>query len=261
MNGVEKEHNERILEQFTKQAEPFAAVAAHSAEETLRILTEALAVNASDRALDVACGPGIVSCALAARAKHVTGVDLVPAMLDQAAKLQHEKHLENIEWKLGNAARLEFADSSFSLVVTRYSFHHLLDPASALREMARVCRPGGRVAVADVTPAPNKLAAYDELELLRDESHTRALALDQLKAMGNGLGLALLREEFFRVDIGVEALLAASFPAPGKAEEFRRRVREDVGRDRLSIEAYLRNGEVRFSFPTSVVVWIKPASA
>lgn len=261
MYGVEKEHNERILEQFTKQAEPFAAVAAHSAEETLRILTEALAVNASDRALDVACGPGIVSCALAARAKHVTGVDLVPAMLDQAAKLQHEKHLENIEWKLGNAARLEFADSSFSLVVTRYSFHHLLDPALALREMARVCRPGGRVAVADVTPAPNKLAAYDELELLRDESHTRALALDQLKAMGNGLGLSLLREEFFRVDIGVEALLAASFPAPGKAEEFHRRVREDVGRDRLSIEAYLRNGEVRFSFPTSVVVWIKPASA
>ena len=96
---------------------------------------------------------------------------------------------------------------------------------------------------------------------MRDESHTRALALDQLKAMGNGLGLSLLREEFFRVDIGVEALLAASFPAPGKAEEFRRRVREDVGRDRLSIEAYLRNGEVRFSFPTSVVVWIKPASA
>ena len=68
-----------------------------------------------------------------------------------------------------------------------------------------------------MTPAPNKLAAYDELELLRDESHTRALALDQLKAMGNGLGLSLLREEFFRVDIGVEALLAASFPAPGKS--------------------------------------------
>jgi hypothetical protein len=89
----------------------------------------------------------------------------------------------------------------------------------------------------------------------------RALALDQLKAMGNDLGLSLLREEFFRVDIGVEALLAASFPAPGKAEEFRRRVSEDVGRDRLSIEAYLGNGEVRFSFPTSVVVWTKPAGA
>lgn len=258
MHIAETEHNKRILQQFTKQAEPFAAAPAHSTEESLRVLLDATAVASADCVLDLACGPGIVSCAFAARAKNVTGVDMVPAMLEQAAKLEREKNLKNVEWKLGNAGRLDFPDNSFSLVVTRYSFHHMLDPLGVLTEMARVCRPGRRIAVADVTPDADKTTAYDALERLRDESHAHALSLAELKTLGQHLGLRPFKEAFFRLDTGVEELLGASFPEPGKADEFRRAVRDDVGVDRLSIQAYELGGELRFGFPISVMVWTKP---
>lgn len=260
MHSSAEEHNSRILDQFTRQAEPFALAPAHSAEESLRLLLGTVAVTPADAALDVACGPGIVACALAAIARHVTGIDLVPAMLDQACKLQTQKGLRNVNWQLGDAACLPFGDESFSLVVTRYSFHHLLDPVGALTEMARVCRPGGRIAVADVTPEAEKAQAYDELETLRDPSHTRALSQRELQALGTAPQLKLLNTAFYRLDTALETLLADSFPPPGNADRIRQLVRDDIGVNRLSIQAYLRGEEVRFSFPVSIVVWEKPSS-
>lgn len=259
MHYSAEKHNEQILDQFTRQAESFALAPAHSTEDSLRVFLNTVAVTPADTALDVACGPGIISCALGSIARQVTGVDLVPAMLDQARKLQTEKGLENLTWRLGDAAHLPFDDGSFSLVVTRYSFHHLLDPGNVLREMARVCRPGGRIAVADVTPAAEKARAYDELETLRDPSHTRALSLHELKALGAEQHLTLLNTAGYRLDTAIESLLASSFPPPGNADRIRQMVRSDIGVDRFSIEAYLHDGQVRFSFPISVLAWVKGA--
>jgi ubiquinone/menaquinone biosynthesis C-methylase UbiE len=252
------EHNQQILDQFTRQAEPFSLAPSHSTEESLRVLLDAMAVTPADIALDVACGPGIVACSLAARAHHVTGVDLVPAMLEQARKRQTEKALRNVSWQSGDATKLPFEDESFSLVVTRYSFHHLLQPADALREMVRVCRRGGRIAVADVTPELEKRDAFDQMDRLRDPSHTQALTLPELKALGTAQGLTLLRVADYRLDTGLDELLANSFPPEGNAERMRMMVREDIGVNALSIEAHLDNGAVHFTFPVSVVVWRKP---
>ncbi|MGJ5813311.1 class I SAM-dependent methyltransferase [Paludibaculum fermentans] len=258
MDRSHVEHNERILSQFTLQAVPFAQAPSHSAEASLRLLLETARVQASDEVLDIACGPGIVSCAFAGVAKWVTGMDLVPAMIDQARVLQDQKGLGNLEWRLGDATALPFPDGSFDLVVTRYSFHHLMDPAAVLREMIRVCRPGGRIVVNDVTPEPEKGAAYDEMETLRDPSHARAVPLPELLGLGSQLGLAELGQAFYRLDTSVEALLGASFPNPGDAGKLRRLIQGDVGVDRLSIQAYEREGELRFGFPCSIVAWRKP---
>ena len=88
MTTVVAEHNKQILDQFTRQAVPFAAAPAISNEDSLRVLVHAVGVTAHDTVLDVACGPGLVACTLAAHAQQVTGVDLVPAMLEEAQKLQ-----------------------------------------------------------------------------------------------------------------------------------------------------------------------------
>jgi 2-polyprenyl-3-methyl-5-hydroxy-6-metoxy-1,4-benzoquinol methylase len=260
MSNSGNEHNQRILDQFTRQAVPFAQAPSHSTEESLRIFIDTVGVTPEDKVLDVACGPGIISCALASIAREVTGFDLVPAMLDEARKRQASMGLKNLEWRLGDAGHLPFEHATFDLVVTRYSFHHLLDPGAVLAEMTRVCRPGGRVAVADVTPEEEKTLAYDELEITRDPSHTHALSFGQLKALGTQQGLQLANTDVYRLDNSVESLLSASFPPAGNADRFRRMVRDDIGIDRFSIGAYLNDGELRFSFPTSIVVWRKPTA-
>jgi ubiquinone/menaquinone biosynthesis C-methylase UbiE len=81
-------------------------------------------VNKNDTVLDIACGPVLVTTAFATKAKHVTGIDITPAMIDKAKEIQKDKKLENISWKIGDATNLPFDDESFSIVITRYSFHH-----------------------------------------------------------------------------------------------------------------------------------------
>jgi SAM-dependent methyltransferase len=91
----------------------------------------------------------------------------------------------------GDATRLPFPDAQFDVVVCRFAFHHLEDPELAAREMARVCRTGGLVAVIDMAAEDSGLAARrDELERLRDPSHTRALARDELVGLLGEAGIA-----------------------------------------------------------------------
>jgi ubiquinone/menaquinone biosynthesis C-methylase UbiE len=89
--------------------------------------------------LDVARGSGLISCELSKVANDITGIDITPTMIQQANLLKQEKNLKNVKYEIGDVAQLPYADESFSLVVTRYSFHHLVDPSSVLSEMKRVC--------------------------------------------------------------------------------------------------------------------------
>src|SRR2546430_3918410 len=77
---------------------------------------------------------------------------------------------------------MPYLDGSFSLVITRFSLHHLDDPNAAIREMARVCRRDGRVVVADMVASPDPAAAagQDRLERMRDPSHVRMLSAAEL---------------------------------------------------------------------------------
>jgi len=247
--------NELIVEQFSAQAEPFAKFKAHSQADAMRLVREAVGLGPDDEALDVACGPGLVACDFAEHAARVAGIDLTPAMIEQARRLQAEKGLTNLEWRVGDVSNLPFADSAFSIVFTRFSFHHLLDPARALGEMARVCRPGGRVAVVDVySRNPEQGAAYDHVEKLRDPSHVRALGLDEFAGLFDRAGLKDVATYFHGLDVKLDELLATSFPNEGAGDEVRRIFREDIGVDRLGVNARLVDGAIHFTFPIALVV-------
>src|SRR5690242_10573571 len=84
MGQADDDQRRLVLDQFTRQAEPFARLPAHSTEESVRLVREAAGIDPADTILDVACGPGLLACAFARSARHVTGIDLTPAMIDQA---------------------------------------------------------------------------------------------------------------------------------------------------------------------------------
>lgn len=252
-----KAQHQRILDQFTRQAGPFRELAAHSEESSMRLILEASRAGADDSVLDVACGPGLTACAFARVVRHVTGIDLTPAMIEQAELHQRALGLDNLAWRLGDAAALPFPDGAFSLVFTRYSFHHMLNPAAALGEMIRVCAPGGRVVVVDVyTTTPKQAEAYNAAEKLRDPSHTRALDLAELIELMRAGGLADVTTDFYGLEVDFESLLASSFPDPGNVETLRRIFHEDVGRDRLGVAARFdgETGRLRFKFPVAAAV-------
>lgn len=249
------QQRQMIVDQFTRQAAPFSEMHARDDAGIHRLLIETAEIGAEDEVLDVACGPGLVACEVAKVARHVTGVDLTRAMIEQAEARQGSLGLTNLTWAVGDAQPLAFSDAAFSRVVTRYTFHHFTDPAGVFAEMVRVCRPGGRVTVCDVFTASSEQGeAYDRLERYRDPSHTRALQLAELDALFSGL--RDVRRASYKYPVDVEDLLSRSFPEPGGAEAFRRTIAADVGVNRLGIDAS-NEGGLRFAFPVVIVSGVK----
>jgi len=252
-------HDAAVLDQFTRQAEPFARRHGYHRDEILELMAECAAVHPDQTVLDVACGPGIISCFFAKRARHVTGLDFVPAMLDRARRYQAEQQVENVAWQAGSSTDLPFADHTFDCVVTRFSFHHFLDPRAALREMKRVARPGGTVLVCDVAPSAATQDAFNHWEILRDPSHTRALTLAELEGSGDAAGLFLRRKETCSLDCDLEGLLAGSFPKAGDADRIRGLFESVIrlGGDPLGVGARRENGAIYLTYPVAVFAWQK----
>ncbi|MFD7862755.1 class I SAM-dependent methyltransferase [Streptomyces sp. NPDC059783] len=101
--------------------------------------------------LDVGCGPGTITADLAALVApgRVTAVDTTREILDQAAAVAAERGLDNVEFAVADVHALDFPDDSFDVVHAHQVLQHVGDPVQALREMRRVCRPGGIVAARD----------------------------------------------------------------------------------------------------------------
>lgn len=251
---TQAQHRASIIEQFTRQAVPFADMPEHSQESAFQLMLESAGVTSRDTVLDVACGPGLVACAFAARAARVTGIDITPAMIDKARQVQKEKRLTNVEWNNADVLPLPYGDESFSMVITRYSFHHFLDPFQVFAEMHRVCKQDGVLMVVDVAIPPQKRGAYDHLEKLRDPSHTSACTPEELLGMAERLKLARVTTHWYRLEMELERQLAASFPRPGDDETIRALMRNDIGQDGLGMGAHWVGTEIHFAYPTLIMV-------
>ncbi len=247
-------HRDLILDQFTRQAVPFSTAPSIQDEQALSLVVEFAGTTAADTVLDVACGPGILLSAFARVARHATGIDLTPAMLDRARVLQREKGLHNMSWVRGDGLVMPFADGAFSMVTSRFAFHHLLDPATALVEMARVCAPSGRIVVVDSAPASDKADAFNRMEVLRDPSHVRAMPLDELRGLFGRARLPEPRATSYRLNGELESLIKRSFPLPGDDEKLRQVFAASIGTDALGIEARREGHEIRFGYPVAVLV-------
>jgi ubiquinone/menaquinone biosynthesis C-methylase UbiE len=143
-------HNADIIDQFTKMVDAFASAPAIVDRQALDLLLEETGASSSDVSLDVACGAGVVACHFASVVSSATGIDMTPAMIERAKSLQRSRGLNNTRWDLGDVMYLPYADDSFSIVTSRYAFHHMPAPERVLSEMVRACKVGGVVAVADI---------------------------------------------------------------------------------------------------------------
>lgn len=113
-------------------------------------LCDFIPVHAGDRVLDVGTASGNTAISAARRRAVVTGVDLVPELLEYARKRAQAEGFE-IDFKEGNAMALSFPDASFDVVLSTFGAIFAPDPQKTASEMSRVCRPGGKVAMANWT--------------------------------------------------------------------------------------------------------------
>jgi demethylmenaquinone methyltransferase/2-methoxy-6-polyprenyl-1,4-benzoquinol methylase len=124
-----------------------------------RRLAAQAAVRPGDRALDAACGTGDLALAdLKAGASRVTGLDFSERMLERARRKSSA-----IEWVQGDMLALPFADETFDAATVGFGVRNVADLELALRELRRVLRPGGRVAILEITQPRGALKPFFSL--------------------------------------------------------------------------------------------------
>jgi len=253
-------HQDLILDQFTRQATVFSTAPTITDEDALRMIVDAAQPTRDDRLLDLACGPGLVVCAFAPHVHEATGIDVTPAMLDRARQLAADKGLANITWRQGDVYSLPYEDASFTIVTTRFSCHHFLDPVAVLREMVRVCAPEGRVIVVDdyASEDPSKAAEFNRLEKLRDPSHSRCLTLRELKGLFGDAGLPEPDATFYELRGDVPGLLARSFPNPGDDIKIIEMFKASAVDDRLGVRVRLEADEIYYAYPVAILAATRP---
>jgi SAM-dependent methyltransferase len=202
---------------------PPEEVAAATAYENLHVpslfrqwaprVLDAVGVRSGERVLDVACGTGVLAREATARvgpSGGVAGVDPGAGMLAVAAQLE-----PGVEWRQGTAEALPYPDDVFDVTASQFGLMFFADREQALREMRRVTKPGGRIAVAVWDRLENSGAYPVEVELLERLAGTRAA--DALRApfvLGDTTELAALFERAGLASVSITTRSGpASFPS------------------------------------------------
>ncbi|TDB97531.1 methyltransferase domain-containing protein [Actinomadura sp. 7K534] len=193
-------HDEKVVREFSKQAAGFADPARNSAftrhlDRLVHFMEPEL--DLEDIVLEVAAGTALVSRAIARRVRHVTALDLTPAMLAEGKRDADHAALMNITFAHGDATALPFLDRSFTLVVTRFSLHQVADPEAVVREMCRVGRPGAALIIADLVRPDGVPGDPDRIERLRDPSHGTALTESRIAEIVTACGADVKRSDRF----------------------------------------------------------------
>lgn len=200
-------HANKVKEQFGPLANAYLSSAVHSQGADLVAMAEKFRNASSAAVLDLGCGAGHLSYAIAPHVKSTIAYDLSPEMLEVVGREAERRNLGNITTKQGYAEELPFEGASFDWVCTRYSAHHWTDVRRTVGEIRRVLKPGGTLIVIDTfAPASPLLDTHlQTIELLRDGSHVRNYTLAEWNAMLEAQGFQVKVQNLWRLRLDFQA--------------------------------------------------------
>lgn len=253
---VGRDPRKGVAAAFDAQAPRVASSPYFTFEKRVRRLVEFAMPHPTHRLLEVGCGPGVVLAAIRDRVGGRVGVEISREMAIRA-------RASGAEIVLAAAEHLPFKPASFQRVVTRSTLHHLREPAQGFGEMGRVLASGGALVVEDLVVSEDaaKAKRQNEIEALRDPSHSRMLSASEMKSHAAGAGLAVEDSLVVREPRELEAWLAISAPPPDRAERVREMARgfaQQAEKDESGLLFRVVGQEVRFDHTHFLVRARKP---
>jgi SAM-dependent methyltransferase len=248
-----------VRRQFGAAARNYATSGVHSRGPDLEALVAAAAPCPGRRILDVGCGTGHTTLALAARGAEVAGLDMTEEMLALAREEASRQGLA-VRFELGFAEDLPFPDGSFDVVTSRVCAHHYRDAARSVREAARVLEPGGVHLLLDTVAPESPLVDtfLNAIEVVRDPSHVRDYRISEWRAMfaDAGLAFAVLTECGYALDF---ADWTARMKTPAVAVDLLRHLL-DVAPEEVRDAFRMTRGSHDFRIPAALMSGRRAAS-
>jgi ubiquinone/menaquinone biosynthesis C-methylase UbiE len=216
-------HRDQVADAFGSTAAHYLTSHVHATGKDLQTLAKRVAKTPKAAVLDIGCGAGHASFAVAPHAASVVAYDLARPMLATVATAAIDRGLGNIVTKQGAAESLPFDDASFDWVISRLSAHHWHDVPQALGEVRRVLKPGGQVIFIDIAGADHPLldTHLQAVEVLRDGSHIRDYRADEWLGFFERAGLTAKVSERWRMPIEFGAWVARMRTPPLRVDAIR----------------------------------------
>ena len=251
------ENADQVRRSFATQSAAFEDPSRHfSRSDVSEWMLQHTPTAATDVVLEVAAGTALYGRALAAAVTVVIAVDLTPEMLEAGKAGADRDGLRNVVFEVGDATALPYLDHSFDLVISRLAIHHFPDASVPLREMLRVCRPGGVIAAIDMVVVEDDCKdVFNELERRRDPAHTNALTRSELIGAVMGLGASVEHTATWENVLEPEAWFAQTGTASEDIDVVTRAWKEELaGGRRTGMDPRVVDGRLEFVHHWDLVV-------
>lgn len=251
---TELKHADIVRKQFGQQAGNFSQWEVTHNENFLRDYFRFLKLSATDELLDVACGTGDFALYCAERIAKVRALDISPEMLELGRKRAVEQGLSNIEFGCRQVEDLNLEQGGFSIVSSKAAFHHFPDPGLAFRNMAGLCRAGGRVAINDIVAYddPEVDAYFEALEKAIDDSHYKSWSRQTILDLYRDAGVPISRSLKTDANLDVEAYISHAVQSSENAIKIRNLL--DQGINHPVFKNYFSEKEGRLYFLRPVLL-------
>lgn len=187
-------HKARVQAQFGGSAEAYVESPGHAAGDDLERLLAWGRKRGAARVLDIATGGGHTALAFAAFTPTVVATDLTLPMLQAARRFIQSRGASAVRFLAADVEALPFKEASFGVVTCRIAAHHFPELLPAVRQVARILRPGGSFLVQDILGHDDEeCAAFIlEVEKRRDPSHVRSFRQLEWTAFLRAAGLTVM---------------------------------------------------------------------
>ncbi|MFN2118452.1 MAG: methyltransferase domain-containing protein [Candidatus Promineifilaceae bacterium] len=249
---------ESVLQQFGANAASYTTSETHAKGASLGRLRDLIQAQAHWQVLDIATGTGHTAFTFAPHVSRVTATDITPEMLAQAEALAMQKGLDNIVFETVDSGDLPFAEASFDLVSCRIAPHHFPDCAQFIREVARVLKSGGLLAVVDNIVPPGIVGDYiNAFEKLRDPSHERCLSQEEWLELFTQARLEITHHETLRKRLDFQFWAQRHHPI--MQNYLRALLLEGGSRVSAFLQPETNNGQLSFALVEGIVIGQKAA--
>ncbi len=245
-----------VKDQFDNNVRHYLGASQMADSKLLDLIVQYARPRPEDKVLDVACGAGFLTCALARLVAKAEGVDLSGAMLREADSHARSLGIVNTAFRQADSAALPFENQTFNIVTCKLALHYFPDPGRAIGEMKRVVRRGGRIVLIDRVSSENRQHQeyHNRIEMLRTPAKNRIYATSEITQLLEQQGLTLERiadyEQYQEVDEWLETT--------GAPEENQRRARELLLRslvdDLAGLKLFSVDGRLKLTHRIVIIV-------
>ena len=248
-----------VRDSFSKVAANYSRSTFHASAVRLQEVVDLVRPKRGDLALDVATGTGNTALALAPHVRRVVGLDLTREMLEEARRVATERSIANVDWVIGDAARLPFQDDTFDVYVVRAAPHHFLDVEAFLAEAYRVLKPDRDATFVDCAPPLPARDVLHEVELRRDPSHVLSLTLEEWVAKLDTAGFEVETAQARELDWNYEEWMGNMAIGSELSAELATLIESAKGEARTQLHPERREGKLFHAYWHALIRAHKPA--